>query len=493
MPNEVNEFGSDDRRPLPTLRDLFAIIFRQWWVMLGVFLLILLGVAVSGVLSPKYEAEMKILVRRQRVDPVVTPQQSNTQVGRDEVSEEDINSEVELLNSRDLLRNVALQTGLKQEESVGFSTADGDEVRIAKAVRRLGVDLKIEPLRKTNVISVRYRSSDPELATKVLKAMAVGYMEKHLEVHRPLGEFKFFDQQTTQYREGLRGAEQKLTDFTQQQGVVSAQVERDLALQKLNEFDGQSRQAQAGVAETEQRIRALQAQLTAMQPRMTTQVRTFENVQLMQQLKSTLLNLELKRTELLTKFDPSYRLVQEVEKQIAEARASIAAEESKPVREETTDQNPTYQWLRSELAKAETDRRGLKAKAGAAGAIAVQYRDTARRLQDSGLVQQDLLRAAKTEEDNYLLYVRKREDARISDALDQRGILNVAIAEQPTVPALPARSPFTAGFLALFLATSVSLTAAFACDFIDPSFRTPDEVVAYLRTPVLAALPKNGK
>lgn len=387
---------------------------------------------------------------------------------------------------------MALQTGLKQDESAGFF-GGGDEVRIAKAVRHLGADLKIEPLRKTNVISVRYRSSDPELAAKVLKALAAGYTEKHLEVHRSSGEFKFFDQQTNQYRQGLRGAEQKLTEFTQQQGVVSAQMERDLTLQKLNEFDGQSRQAQAGVAETEQRIRAVQSQLTAMQPRITTQVRNSDNPQLMQQLKSTLLNLELKRTELLTKYDPSYRLVQEVEKQIADTRASIAAEESKPIREETTDQNPTYQWLRSELAKAETDLRGLKAKAGAADGIARQYRDAARRLQDSGLVQQDLLRAAKTEEDNYLLYVRKREEARISDALDQRGILNVAVAEQPTVPALPARSPFTAGFLALVLATAVSLTAAFASDFIDPSFRTPDEVVAYLGTPVLAALPKNGK
>jgi uncharacterized protein involved in exopolysaccharide biosynthesis len=422
------------------------------------------------------------------VDPVVTAQQNSSQVASDVVTEEDINSEVELLNSDDLLRNVVLQTGLQQEENAGAS-----DIRIARAVRLLEAKLKIEPLRKTNVISVRYQSSNPELAAKVLKAVAAAYMEKHLEVHRSSGEFRFFDQQTNQYRDGLRAAEQKLTQFTQQQGVVSAQMERDLTLQKLNEFDAQSRQAQAAMAENEQRIRSLQAQMAAMQPRLTTQVRTSDNAQLMQQLKSTLLNLELKRTELLTKYDPSYRLVQEVEKQIADTRGSIAAEENKPIREETTDQNPTYQWLRSELAKAETDLRGLKAKAGAADAIARQYRDTARRLQDSGLVQQDLLRTAKTEEDNYMLYVRKREEARISDALDQRGILNVAVAEQPTVPALPARSPFLAGLLALVLATSVSLTAAFVVDFVDPSFRTPDEVLAYLGTPVLAALPKNGK
>lgn len=47
--------------------------------------------------------------------------------------------------------------------------------------------------------------------------------------------------------------------------------------------------------------------------------------------------------------------------------------------------------------------------------------------------------------------------------------------------------------LRIVSATTVSLTAAFVCDFIDPSLRTPDVVVAYLGTPVLAALPKNGR
>jgi len=38
----------------------------------------------------------------------------------------------------------------------------------------------------------------------------------------------------------------------------------------------------------------------------------------MERMKSKLLELELKRTELLTKFEPTYRPVQEVEEQIAQ-------------------------------------------------------------------------------------------------------------------------------------------------------------------------------
>ena len=485
MQQEFTEERRERRASGPTARDVAAIIFRQKKILLVSFVVILLGVVLSGVLMPKYQAQMKILVRRERVDPVVTSQSNSPpQFGREEVTESELNSEVELLNSRDLLQKVVRATGLHDRQS------GDEEVRIAKAVRQLANKLKIEPLRKSDVISVAYESSDPVLAAKVLNTLAGLYMEKHLEVHRPSGEFKFFDQQTEQYQKGLQLAEQRLTEFTRQHGTVSAQMERDITLQKLSEFEVSHRQTLAAVAETGQRIRALEQQQASLPGRLTTQVRTSDNPQLLQQMKSTLLNLELKRTELLTKYDPSYRLVQELDKQIADTRATIAAEEKAPLREQTTDQNPTSLWVNSEMAKARTDLSALKAKAAATNAILNSYRQSARELQESAVVQQNLLRAAKTAEENYLLYQRKEEEARINDALDQRGILNVAIAEQPTVPALPVRSSLQYGLLSILLAGIASLGMAFTSDFLDPSFRTPDEVTSYLGTPVLASIPK---
>jgi uncharacterized protein involved in exopolysaccharide biosynthesis len=490
--SEHHEFGPSS---IPTVRDVLAIVFRQRRLLLVSFVAILLGIVLSGVLMPTYEAQMKILVRRERADPMISSQaNAPSQSGREEVTEAELNSEVELMNSQDLLRKVVLTTGLQTRERGGLSgQGSSEEAKIAKAVRHLSTKLKIEPLRKTNVMSVRYEASDPELAAHVLKALASLYVAKHLEVHRPSGEFKFFDQQTEQYRNGLKAAEEHLTNFTRERGVVSASFERDLVLQKMAEFEVISKQTQAAIAETEQRIRGLELQEAAIPARHTTQVRTSDNAQLMQQMKSTLLTLELKRTELLTKYDPGYRLVQELDKQVAETRAAIANEEKAPVREETTDQNPTHQWVKAELAKAQTELMGLKAKVAATNSTLANYRDSARQLQEASVMQQDLLRTAKTEEENYLLYLRKEEQARINDALDQRGILNVAIAEQPTVPALPARSSLLYAMLSIVLAGTGSLGLAFTSDFLNPSFRTPDEVTAYLGAPVLASIPKNGK
>jgi polysaccharide biosynthesis transport protein len=182
--------------------------------------------------------------------------------------------------------------------------------------------------------------------------------------------------------------------------------------------------------------------------------------------------------------------VVEVEKEIRETRATIAGEKDAPVRDETTDQNPTYEWVKSELAKAQTELSGLKARAVADQVALAKYRTDARNLQQAAIVQQDLLRAAKTEEDNYLLYRRKQEEARINDALDARGILNIAIAEPATVPALPSRSLSYYVLLCALLASCASIGIAFFNDLLDPSVRTPDEVSLRLELPVLASIPK---
>ncbi len=365
-------------------------------------------------------------------------------------------------------------------------------MRIATAVRKLASDLKIEPLRKSNVISVEYSNRNPQMAAHVLQALSAAYTEKHLELHRASGELKFFDQQTRQYQQGLGQAQAKLADFTQKTGVVSAEIQRDSALQQASEFDSTAHQAHTSVIETEGRVLALKTQLESMLPRMTTVIRTSDNAQLLQQLKSTLLHLELKKTDLLTKYEPTYRLVQEVDQQIADAKSAIAGEESKPIKDETTDQNPDYEWVRAELTKAQADLSGSRARETAAAAAAAGYHEVAQHLGQDDFVQQDLLQAAKTQKDNYLLYERKREEARINDALDQRGILNVALAEAPVTPALPSRSPLSIALLAFCLAGTFSLSTAYAVDLMDPSFRTPDEIVRYLGTPVLAALPNEG-
>jgi uncharacterized protein involved in exopolysaccharide biosynthesis len=262
-----------------------------------------------------------------------------------------------------------------------------------------------------------------------------------------------------------------------------------MVLQKLADFNGSLDTTRASIAEAQKRIADLEGQSQSTPSRLTTQMKKGDNAQVLQNLKATLLTLETKRTELLTKYQPTYPLVVEVDKEISDTRNALTLEETSPVKEETTDQNPTYAWVSSELAKAKADLAGLQARETSLHAIVNVYMAQARKLEEQGIMQSDLMRAQKADEANYLLYTKKREEAKIADALDKDRILNVSVAQGPVVPSLPTRSPWIFGLVACLLASAVSLGVVFALDYADQSFRTPSEVMAELRIPVLAAVP----
>lgn len=479
-----------------SVRDFIGIGFRRKRAILLCFVGIMLGAALAALLRPwQYTATTKFLVERQRMDPVVSPLRDAQVMFRGEVTEEELNSEVELLDSRDVLRQVVVSCGLNRHKSLLASVLGrGDaEKQIARAVSLLQNRLKIEPIKKSDLIAVSYTSSDPQLAARVLIALGDAYIKKNLEVHRLPGQFEFFDRETERYRKEYSDAETQLKAFSDQDDGVAPQLARDITLQKLNDFQASLHQTEAEMAASEERINALNSQARTTPQRLTTQARQIDDAQVLQGFKATLMNLELKRTDLLTKYQPTYPLVQEVEEQIAHTRASIAAEESKPVREETTDRNPTYSWINEEIAKATAEVSGLQARAVAARATVSKYKERARKLEQQGIVQQDLLRTIKTGEENYLLYQRKREEARMADALDRTRILNVATAEQPTVPTLPSNSAWLSLLVGVLFATTFSMGIAFTLEYLDPSFRTPSEVVAELNIPVLAAVPQQRR
>lgn len=476
----------------PTLRDVLAVLFRQKHKFLIAFTAVFVAIAVYGLAAKSYEAHMKVLIRRGRLDPVVTAEQALSVLNRTDVTEEEVNSEVELLKDENLLRRLVEESRIAHRtwmDALPFRD-NSHKAMVERAVRRLARHLKIEPSHKANLITVRYEASDPTAAERVLSTLSTLYLEKHKQIERPTGQFPFFAQQTASSEAKLSEAESQLLDFSKQQGVVSAALERDLQIQRVSDLDRQFQQIRVDLKAKCSRMETLQQQLAQLPARSVSVVRTADNPELMQQLKAKLLSLELQRIDLESKYEPSYRLVQEVRDQIAQTKTAIQAEEFAPPRDETTEKDPDYQWTKSELEKTQVELNAIESSQTAVAIQLVAARATARQLGADAVRQQDLMRSMKTAEDTYLLYAKKSEEARISDALDEHGIVNVAIAETPVAPALPKYSAVTVVGFAFIAAGALSSGLAFAADYLDPALRTPDEVVLYLETPVLASLPK---
>jgi uncharacterized protein involved in exopolysaccharide biosynthesis len=493
----------DLARPSHSLaaRDLIEIGYRRRGTFATCFVVLFFGAILAAIVLPRrYESEIKILVHRERADALVTAQPTAAmEQNFPSLTEEDINSEVAILRSEDLLENVVRGCGLqniKQDSLFSrlrlaiFPPQDEDEqTKVTRAAMKLGSDLRIEPVKKSYVIAVSYSSTDPKFAARVLNTLGNMYLQKHAEVHSPNNAFAFFDRETDRYRSILDDADKRLADFNRTEGVVTDQSEKEATVPKLAEFELGMRQTQAQIPQAEEHVRALEGLLQKTPERITTQLHQADNGGLMQQLRSSLVNLEAQRTDMLNKYAPGDRMVQEVEKEIADVKSSIEAQEKSPLREETTDQNPTYSFLREELAKAKADLAALRALSTSSQKVNQSYQAAVVERDQKQLEQQSLIRDAKTAETNYLLYLNKREEARISSAFDKNRILNVSIAESATVPIVPSNPASFILALGFIFACLMSGGIVLAQEHMDTSLRTADEVERALDVPVLAHLP----
>jgi uncharacterized protein involved in exopolysaccharide biosynthesis len=479
-----------------SLRDTLLPVFRHKRMFTLSFLGIFLGAVLAVTLLPRqYESQMKILVQHERLDPVVSVDATApSPIAIPPVSDDEINSEIDLLQERDVLEKVVLDNGLQNRRSLlSFLESKDEPTRIAEAVKRLGDKLEVKQVSRTDLIQVSYDAYDPQLAFHVLASLADAYLQKHLSVHRPSGALQFFQKESDQYHQGLEDAEARLAEFGKNEKVVSAQVQGDLALQKLSEFQASLYETQAEIRATQNRINELEAQVKSTPDRVNTTQMLADNGQVLQMLQATLTTLELKQSDMAAHFAPDYRPLKELESQIEQTKEKIAEVNKAPIRQNTTDMNPTYNWLAEELARSRTDLASLKAREAGIAANVDLYQQKAQTLGTREIEQQDLTRTVKEQEANYLLYQNKMEEARISDALDRKRIMNVALAQEPNVPVLPAHSALLLVSLGFFMAGCVSTGIAFAADYMDPSLRTADEVYNVLELPVLAALPERTR
>ena len=282
MNESINPYGN---RPYSfTARDVAAIGFRHQKVLVLCFLGVMLGVGVSSLFLPtKYRSETKLLVKRERVDPIISPEQNAPLTFHDTVGEEEINSEVELITSSDVLQKVVTSCNLDRKKFLSglIHPWQTPQNRTDKAVAELRADLQLEVLKKTNVISIAYESQDPKTAQRVLATLDETYLQKHLDVHHPAGQFEFFDQQSEKYKADMLAAEAKLKTFADTQGGVAPATMRDMTLQKLADFKGSLATTRASIAESHKRIADLEKQVQSTPARLTTQMKQGDNAQVL--------------------------------------------------------------------------------------------------------------------------------------------------------------------------------------------------------------------
>src|SRR6185436_66446 len=217
-----------------------------------------------------------------------------------------------------------------------------------------------------------------------------------------------------------------------------------------------------------------------------------------QTMQERLLTLEIDKQRLLTLYTDSDRRVQDKEQEIAAQRKRLTEAQTQQwiPDSEVTQVNDRRRDLEEKLLSARLATEKQKVRLEGASVIATEMQSRVRDLGLADVQKQALLREIQAASEAYLLYRKKAEEARITAAMDDNKITNVAIGELASRQGAPVGAPKN---LSLLFAVMVGLVSgvggAFLREFFDGSIKTEHEIRSSVDLPVLGSIPeeKAGK
>ena len=525
MSEIIEEAMGEERARETSLRDIYYVLFRHKWKIILFFFAVIITVTAGTFLASEiYRSEAKLLVRLGResvtLDPTATTGQIIS-VSRSRKSE--INSELEILKSRELIEKVVDSIGADEflkspdERLPVDSTASEtlrktrQELRAAikkprnilerldlvellsdrdKAVLGVMKDLEIETLKDSSIISISYEAKSPKLAQNVVAKVIDFYLEKHIAVHQTPGSHQFFVQQSNHLRDKLVRSENELRNLKNETGISLLEKHREVVLDHLGTLKQEIGHTEAALASSTAKVQALQKAFTNIPETIVTQKTTgFPNYSA-DAMRERLFELQLKELGLLTNFTEESRTLKAVHQEIVEAQAILDKEEATRT-QVTRGLSKAHEQLQLAFLNEQATFASLQAKVEAQKKEFVDARAELKTLNDAEVRITHLMREISTQEANYRKYSENLEQARIDNALEIGKISNISVVQAATLPIKPVRPRKLLNLaLGLFLGIFGAIGLAFFSEYLDHSIKTPEEAEERLQLSTLASIPR---
>jgi len=436
----------------PKLRQIVteAVFRRGRTFLLTVFVVMAIVLLVTVLMHRKYKAEAKLMVQPVRSQAPLSTSPNQQVMTTGDVSTTEINNEVDLLQSPGVARR-----------ALGEADSGTDTVAQQKAVTQLQKSIDVEAVHQSSDIDVTLTADSPDQATRQLQKVLDAYFQERQNSSRSGGAAQFFDQQTIDKAKQVDQDQQALTDFEVKHQIADLDDEKKQQVTRVGLLQDQLSAAEAQLASATSRVSAQRRELAATPQRTRTTERSITNQYSQEHLNTELVDLQNKRTELLKRYPPTSREVMEANEKINTLQKAIAAASTNPAGEAATDVNPTYQQLSSALALSISEASGIAAQRDQ---LQLQLKEAHERLSDleeSTAPYDALQRKLAQSQADYKLYAARRDEARVSEALDNAKMFDVSLVQPPVASPDPVR-PKPALYLASGLAFALLLGTVLA-------------------------------
>lgn len=395
-----------------------------------------------SMMRPLYTSEVRVLVLNEETAFTrPTTEQGNTNY-RTTLDEQAVQSQVQVLTSRDLILKVVRELDLTQNAafardagktlverllqalSLGRSSQESQEERAANA---LAEHLDVYQLSNSSVIAVEYTSGDSQLAAKIANQLADDYIgwQRDEKIAQTKDATAWLDAQIKALRTATAESEEAVESFKASEGLYSGSNDVTLNAQQLSELNSQLILAEAQESEARARAKLIKKMLaTSGDIDATPEVL---NSQLVINLIEQRVLVQRQLAELSATLLPSHPRIQQLRSELADVRAQIRTEAQKVV--QSLENQAQVAAAREESLRASLD----AAKNRSAGQSDAEVK--LRALEREAKANRDLL-------ESYLARYRDASARHDIGAVPAQAAI-VSRAHASVLPSFPRRGPIT--------------------------------------------------
>jgi uncharacterized protein involved in exopolysaccharide biosynthesis len=353
---------------------------------------------------------------------------------------------------------------------------------VNRAAADMGQQLGVHTAPKSNVIAVTYEHKDPEVAASVLNRLVENYLVYRREVMSDR-TLPLVTQQREVMQTRLAEAERSLEDFFTVHRIGDFEAEKSAQSALQASLADERYRVLARLREVQGRLGELQRQAGGLPA----EIGLYRDVDTTAENK--LRDLRIQREELLSRYKPGARPVQEVDVQITQLERMMREGRGSTEGARRTGVNPVYQAVQTERIQLRAEEASLQSRRSA---LDSQYAEvTNRRLELTRLEPQyqDLERNRAALEQSVRTFLSREQEQRASEAIAQKASDNIRVVQEasPAVKGSSMRAEML--ILAFLMAGVAALSVGLGRIFLRRSFATATSASRTLDLPVLATAP----
>jgi len=376
-------------------------------------------------------------------------------------------------------------------EPTSVPVVEVEPLRLDKALLNFSRQLEVSPIKDSSVIYLTFSHNDPVIAEDALNILLSTYLEYRRTIfYQPRS--KFFSDQKEHFSQRLVKIEQSISKFKQQYDISAFSDQKALLVRQKTEIHNNKLDTETRLQEVDTRLSALQKQISNI-PKEITLYSESSNQDARDIVRATLLTLEARKNELLTRFQEKSQFIVDLDEQIAKIKGILSSSPPKKSDNQRIGRNPLYDDLNSEIAKRTTEVAALRARQNSLNG---QFKEVSERLRQFDRLEQEFNGLAMEKlllEKNLQNYGQKVEESLIQEEMDRQTAANVRVIQNAQSPREGRNLRRMILFLSLFGGIFLSVALAFVKDAFRQILISPEDAERALGIPVLLTIPLHSQ